>query len=60
MSKTFTPPYPKETVESFGGEYTQEEIDIAEAIFNWWISGKGYTKWYADTFQQQKLNFHFN
>lgn len=57
MSKDDPYPYPKETVESYGGEYTQEEIDIAEVIFSWWISGKGYTKWYADTIQQQKLEF---
>lgn len=50
-------PYPKETVESYGGEYTQEEIDIAEAIFAWWISGKGYTQWYAENISQQKMDF---
>ena len=43
-------------MESYGGKYSQEEIDIAEAIFAWWISGKGYTEWYADNIQQQKLD----
>lgn len=57
MSNNNRYPYPKETVESYGGKYTQEEIDIAEAIFSWWISGKGYTKWYNDEIAQQKLNF---
>lgn len=50
-------PYPKETVESFNNEYTQEEIDIAEAIFAWWISGEGYSKWYAKNISQQKMDF---
>lgn len=28
---------------------------IAENIFDWWISGKSYTKWYAEKFLQLKL-----
>lgn len=32
----------------------KEDI-IAENIFDWWISGKSYEKWYADKFLQQKL-----
>lgn len=50
-------PYPIETVESFNGEYSQEEIEIAEAIFAWWISGKGYEQWYAENIAQQKIDF---
>lgn len=50
-------PYPIETVESFNGEYTQEEIEIAEAIFAWWISGIGYEEWYAKNIAQQKIDF---
>lgn len=30
---------------------------IAENIFDWWISGKSYKKWYADKFIQLKINF---
>ena len=37
------------------GQYTEEEI--AEAIFDWWISGKPYKQWYADKYLQQKINF---
>lgn len=35
----------------------EQEDEIAENIFDWWISGKPYKKWYADKFLQQKLNF---
>ena len=57
MSKKLKTPYPQCTVEEFNGEYTQEEIDIAEAIFSWWISGEGYSKWYAKNISQQKMDF---
>ena len=33
------------------------EDEIAEKIFAWWISGKSYSKWYADTYLQGKLDF---
>lgn len=33
------------------------EDEIAENIFDWWISGKSYKRWFADKFQQLKLNF---
>lgn len=29
----------------------------AETGFNWWISGDGFDKFYADNFLQQKINF---
>lgn len=35
----------------------EQENEIAENIFDWWISGKAYKKWFADKFTQQKLNF---
>ena len=35
----------------------EEENEIIENIFDWWISGKSYEKWYADKFLQQKINF---
>lgn len=36
------------------GGADKEDI-IAENIFDWWIGGKSYEKWYADKFLQQKL-----
>lgn len=35
----------------------QNEDENCENIFEWWISGKSYKEWYADTFLQLKLNF---
>lgn len=35
----------------------QKEDLIAENIYDWWISGKSYKKWYADKFLQLKLEF---
>lgn len=37
------------------GQWTEDEI--AEAIFDWWISGKPYKKWYADKYLQQNFDF---
>lgn len=34
-----------------------KERQIAEAIFDWWISGKSYSEWYAEKFQQLKIDF---
>lgn len=34
-----------------------EERLISERIFDWWISGKAYSEWYADTILQNKINF---
>lgn len=31
------------------------EDEICEQIFNWWISGKSYKEWYAETYLQLKL-----
>lgn len=33
------------------------EDEIAENIFDYWISRKSYNKWYADKFLQQKIDF---
>lgn len=33
----------------------EQENEIAENIYDWWISGKSYQKWYAEKFQQQNL-----
>lgn len=35
----------------------EQENEIAENIYDWWISGKSYKKWYAEKFQQMKLEF---
>lgn len=34
------------------------EDEIAEAIFDWWISGKPYKQWYADKYLQLKIDFN--
>lgn len=33
------------------------EDEIAENIFDWWISGVSYKRWFADKFLQQSINF---
>lgn len=40
-------------------QLTDEQIEreVAEAIFDWWISKKSYRRWYADKYLQQELNF---
>lgn len=35
----------------------ETELEMAENIFDWWISGKAYSEWYADKFLQFKINF---
>jgi phosphoadenosine phosphosulfate reductase len=35
----------------------EQENEIAENIYDWWISGKSYRQWYAEKFQQMKLDF---
>lgn len=35
----------------------EQENEIAENIYDWWISGKSYTRWYAEKFQQMKFDF---
>lgn len=35
----------------------EQENEIAENIFDWWISGKPYKQWYAEKFCQLKLDF---
>lgn len=37
------------------GRKVKTEDEIAESIFDWWISGKGYEKWFADKYLQLKL-----
>lgn len=34
----------------------EQENEIAENIFDWWISGKSYKQWYAEKFLQTKLD----
>lgn len=31
------------------------EDEIAKNIFDWWISGKSYSKWYSEKYLQQKI-----
>lgn len=35
----------------------EQENEIAENIYDWWISGKSYRQWYAERFQQLKIDF---
>ena len=35
----------------------EQENEIAENIYDWWISRKSYKKWYAEKFLQLKLDF---
>lgn len=35
----------------------EQEQQIAENIFEWWISGKSYKRWYAEKFLQMKFEF---
>jgi len=42
-----------------GGQNEPSEDDIAENIFEWWISGKAYNKWYAEKFLQLHLDFEY-
>ena len=35
----------------------EQENEIAENLFDWWISGKPYKQWYAEKFCQLKFDF---
>ena len=35
----------------------QKEREIAEAIFDWWISKKSFNQWFAEKYQQGTLDF---
>lgn len=41
-------------------EGKDEEDIIAENIFDWWVSGKSYNKWYSEKFLQQKIDWGDN
>lgn len=51
-------PSPADNAEVEQGKETERQI--AERIFDWWISGKSYSEWYADTIQQLKIDFNNN
>ena len=38
----------------------EQENEIAENIFDWWISGKSYKRWYSDKFLQLTFDFDFD
>ncbi len=42
-------------VNNYWGDGSEDEK--CEQIFNWWISGKSYERWYADEIQQLKIDF---
>ena len=35
----------------------EQEHEIAENIYDWWISGMSYKRWYAERFLQYELEF---
>lgn len=35
----------------------ERENEIAEAIYDWWVSGKSYKTWYAERYQQTEIDF---
>ena len=37
----------------------QDEDAIAENIFDWWISGKSYERWYSEKFLQLRFDFDY-
>ena len=55
-----------DTIETYRQFYTVRRVvhrdedpyqdEIAEAIFDWWISGKSYSRWYAEKFLQTSLD----
>ena len=56
-TKGYGPGFLSSPLVSGNTEGQDNEDVIAEAIFDWWISGKSYSKWFADRFLQQKLEF---
>lgn len=42
---------------SSDGLTDEQEREIAENIYDWWISGMSYKKWYAERFLQYELEF---
>ena len=52
--------YPFSDSPSLVGTEEDMENKIAENIFDWWISGKAYEKWYAEKYLQGKFDFSAN
>lgn len=44
---------------NWGGQSEPYEDEIAEAIFDWWMSGKSYKEWYSEKYMQGKLDLNF-
>jgi hypothetical protein len=42
------------TARAFSAENIEREI--AENIFDWWLSKKSYKQWYSEKFEQQRLD----
>lgn len=42
---------------SSDGLTDEQEHEIAENIYDWWISGMSYKRWYAERFLQYELEF---
>ena len=56
VMKGFSIPRVSESSQS-GRLADEQENEIAENIYDWWTSGKGYHQWYNEKFRQQTLNF---
>ena len=39
------------------GQTLVSEDEIAECIFDWWVSGLPYRKWWNERFRQRRLEF---
>ena len=47
-------------VYKFTDNLNATEDEIAENIFDYWISRESYNKWYSKKFLQQKIDFNDN
>ena len=57
--RTFGDVFSNGSADNAAVEQSEEtERQIAEAIFDWWISGKSYSEWYSQTFKELKINFN--
>lgn len=56
--------YSRKTTQGFSDSSSSDSLteeqqnEIAENIFDWWVSGKSYKQWYADKFIHLHINFN--
>lgn len=46
-----------DTIKWLSENIWKKKIEKPEIVFEWWISGKSYNEFYADTYLQQKIDF---